>query len=128
MDIADQPSEQPVAEAEEPTPTKKKKSASLETVNSILAGIFQLTQDEAKLPDYMAEEELLRYLQEEPVELTAVPMLWWKENCSRYKHLAQLARKYLCLPATSVPSERLFSTAGNIVSAKRSCLDADNVR
>ena len=59
VDIADQPSEQPVAEAEEPTPTKKKKSASLETVNSILAGIFQLTQDEAKLPDDMADEELL---------------------------------------------------------------------
>ena len=31
VDIADQPSEQPVAEAEEPTPAKKKKSASLET-------------------------------------------------------------------------------------------------
>ena len=86
-----------------------------------------MAQDEAKLPDDMAEEELLRYLQEEPLELTAVPTLWWKENCSRYKYLAQLARKYLCIPATSVPSERLFSTAGNIVSAKRSCLDADNV-
>ncbi len=86
-----------------------------------------MAQDEAKLPDDMAEEELLRYLQEEPLELTAVPTLWWKENCSCYKYLAQLARKYLCIPATSVPSERLFSTAGNIVSANRSCLDADNV-
>ena len=57
VDIADQPSERQVAEAD--TPAKKKKSASLETVNSILTGIFQGAQDETKLPGDMAEEELL---------------------------------------------------------------------
>ncbi len=34
---------------------------------------------------------------------------------------AKLARKYLCIPATSSPSERHFSASGNIVTCQRSC-------
>ena len=62
----------------QPTPAKKKKSQGLETINSILTGISRVAQDETKLSDDMAVEELLRYLQEEALELTAVPTLSWK--------------------------------------------------
>ena len=41
--------------------------------------------------------------------------------------LATLARKYLCVPASSSASERVFSTSGNIVSKKRSCLKPHKV-
>ena len=37
-----------------------------------------------------------------------------------------MARKYLRIPGTSVPSECAFSTAGNVVNAKRSCLLPEN--
>jgi hypothetical protein len=41
--------------------------------------------------------------------------------------LAQCARKYLCILASSAPSERLFSTSGSLVTAKRNCLSPKNV-
>jgi len=36
-----------------------------------------------------------------------------------------MARRYLGVVATSVPSKRLFSTAGNIVTAKRCALEPE---
>ena len=44
-----------------------------------------------------------------------------------YPILSRLTRKHLCIPATSVPTERAFSSVGNIVSSKRSCLHPDSV-
>ena len=55
------------------------------------------------------------------------PLVWWKSNQKHYPQLAQLARKYLCVLATSVPSERAFSVAGHIVYEKRACLLPKNI-
>lgn len=48
----------------------------------------------------------------------------WKDT---YPNLSEMARKYLGIVATPVPSEQLFSVAGNTVSAKRAALDPANV-
>lgn len=50
-----------------------------------------------------------------------------EENAACFKCLPVLAQKYLCIGATSVASERVFSTSGYIVNAKRSRLSADTV-
>ena len=55
------------------------------------------------------------------------PLAWWKSYETQFPILAKLARKYLCIPATSVPSERAFSTAGLVVNSKRACLLPENV-
>ena len=55
------------------------------------------------------------------------PLQWWKVRSANYKYLSKLAKKILCHTATSVPSERIFSTAGNVVSQKRSCLSPKNI-
>ena len=47
---------------------------------------------------------------------------WWSRNEKRFPVIAKLAQYYLSVPATSVPSERIFSTAGLILNEKRSCL------
>ena len=71
-------------------------------------------------PFQKANLEISRCNGEATTELN--PLCWWKENLHRYPILSKLARKYLCIPATSVPTERAFSSASNIVNAKRSCL------
>ena len=55
------------------------------------------------------------------------PLVWWKTNQGRYPHLSKLAKQLLCIPATSVPSERVFSVSGTITSAKRNCIKPENV-
>lgn len=47
---------------------------------------------------------------------------WWADNWLRFKPLADLAQWYLSPPPTSVPSERLFSEAGDIYDEKRNRL------
>lgn len=36
------------------------------------------------------------------------PLVWWRENKHLYPNLARTARKWLCVCATSTPSERVF--------------------
>lgn len=55
------------------------------------------------------------------------PLLWWKVHGSEYFVLSKLAKKYLCVTASSAPSERVFSTSGLIVTKKRTLLKPDKV-
>ena len=52
---------------------------------------------------------------------------WWKENQSILPTLSKIAKDYLAIPATSAPSEWLFSEAGNLISLKRVGLSSDSV-
>lgn len=47
---------------------------------------------------------------------------WWKLHAHRYPNLSRIAWDYLSIPASSVPSEHLFSRAGDIITKKRNRL------
>ncbi|XP_034490592.1 uncharacterized protein LOC117794182 [Drosophila innubila] len=55
------------------------------------------------------------------------PLLWIKVKQADFPLLKSLMFKYLCIPATSVESERVFSKAGQIVSDRRTRLKEENV-
>ncbi|XP_056292793.1 zinc finger BED domain-containing protein 4-like [Pseudoliparis swirei] len=73
------------------------------------------------------KEEVAFYLAASGITVDGDPLTWWKSNEFKYPHIAKMARCYLAVPGSSVPSERVFSTAGDIVTAKRSTLSPDNV-
>ena len=55
------------------------------------------------------------------------PLIWWMKHEAHLPRLARLAKKYLAVPSSSVPSERVFSKAGELVSARRANLNNKNV-
>lgn len=74
--------------------------------------------------------ELSTYFKQESCPAIGVdedPLGWWKENEFRFPLIAHVARCVLATPATSAPSQSLFSQAGVIVSARRTRLSADRL-
>ena len=71
--------------------------------------------------------EVRRYFEEINIDRKEDPLTWWKVNQSRFPKLQMIAKKYLCIPGSSVPSERLFSKAGELVSEKRNRIKPKNI-
>lgn len=72
-------------------------------------------------------DEVIHYSQENTPDINTNPLEWWKLNGSRYPGLLTLVLKYLGIPGTSTPSERIFSKAGEIVCRRRSSLNPSTV-
>lgn len=71
--------------------------------------------------------EVQRYLEDSLQQRNTDALKWWQENKHNYPYLSQLARKHLCCLGTSVPSERIFSQAGLLISDRRSRLSSKKV-
>ena len=71
--------------------------------------------------------EKQQYFQHKNLPRESNPLQWWKENSMHLPLLQELAKKYLCVPGTSVPAERVFSKAGELVTARRNALKPKSV-
>ena len=104
---------------EEPPPQRKRR----------LGEILQKDKSAQPTEDktLRVSKEVERYLQAPQQDSTEDPLVWWKDNAASYPALSKLSKKYLCISATSSSSERMFSTAGNVVTKKRSLLKPEKV-
>ena len=66
--------------------------------------------------------ELDLYIAESPLDRSLCPYVWWAANQQRLPRLAEVGRKMLSVPVTSVASERLFSKAGDLITKKHNLL------
>lgn len=71
--------------------------------------------------------ELWRYFEEPRISRCEDPLSWWEKKSAIFPNLSEIARKILSVPASSVPSQRLFSKAGELISQRRSTLKDENV-
>ena len=86
------------------------------------------TQPQKQSISDKVESELKLYRKEGSIDINKNPLEWWRDiGKETYPNLAICAKKYLAIPATSVPSERVFSTAGDIITAQRSSLKSSHV-
>ncbi|XP_042359805.1 E3 SUMO-protein ligase ZBED1-like [Plectropomus leopardus] len=94
-----------VCEEEQPLPKKKMTLAAFFKKN---APVSSPDQPEA----VKIETELTTYLLTPEVDPDTDPLDWWKRHQPNFPRLSNLTKKYLSVPATSAPSERVFSVGG----------------
>ena len=106
----------PVKEKCDEPPVKKLKASVISCLDGDFAEVNEGNGLDAEIDRYIAE----------PVQIRD-PLMWWKHYQYRFPSLAMLARKFLCVMGTSVPSERVFSVAGLTITKTRAKLDANVV-
>ncbi|CAM4555269.1 unnamed protein product [Leuciscus chuanchicus] len=74
-----------------------------------------------------AAEEISAYFLAPHIPTMENPLQWWARNHDNFPRLAKLCKRYLAVPATSTPSERIFSLAGNTISRLRASLHPAHV-
>ncbi|XP_060798253.1 E3 SUMO-protein ligase ZBED1-like [Neoarius graeffei] len=121
------PLQEPQEDSDDTSPAKKLKLSAMEE-------IFE-DEDDDVVTHVEPPVPLWLRIQQEMLKFRALPKLkssddvlaFWQGKVDKLPLLCRHAKKYLIVPGTSVPSEWVFSTAGDIVSAERAHLDPDSV-
>ena len=101
-------------------PEKRPRTAVMKCFDEILeeaSTSLSSSSSKSTVEQYLAEPNLHFH--------TGNACAWWGNNKLRFPDLSEFALRYLSPPPTSVPSERLFSTAGDIYDQKRNRLDPE---
>ncbi|GBC51393.1 zinc finger BED domain-containing protein 1-like [Rhizophagus irregularis DAOM 181602=DAOM 197198] len=95
------------------TPNKEK---------SVMSRVFKHHCVESSADEYQI------YLSLPQLDGNEDPFEWWKNNEQQFPSLAKMARDFLSIPATSVPSEQVFSSEKNLITDKRNWLVGKTIR
>jgi hypothetical protein len=74
-----------------------------------------------ELESYLTNNFVLGFA-ESALQSPGFPLLFWRQKGEQWPTLRMLARKYLAIPATSVPSEQIFSLASRVLGDRRSMM------
>ena len=78
-------------------------------LGKLLGGMFSKPGEKRRMSiREKAEQERKRYIEEPFPYIDENALGWWKRNYNRFPAIAAVARRVLCIPATSTPSERTF--------------------
>ncbi|XP_019744386.1 zinc finger BED domain-containing protein 4-like [Hippocampus comes] len=72
--------------------------------------------------------EVRSYCEEPLFQRSADPLSWWEAKDSGYPRLTHVMTRRLCIVATSVPSERIFSKTGQILTERRNRINPSKLR
>jgi len=118
---AHQPEQQQAAAASAPQETQE--SLVWGDFDEQVAGLVTNTSSSAE-----AVLEVRSYSEEPLQPRSSNPLLWWQNRALIYPRLTQVMLGRLCIVATSVPSERVFSKMGQIISEKKSRISPAKAR
>ena len=107
-----EPMEPEAPQEDEEPPAKKAKKG---PVSKLLGDLFEQRIQSPSFSDKVTKG-LELYKAEQPAELDSNPLAWWKTQTSLYPLMRRFVQKIFSFVATSVPSERLFSISGNVIT------------
>ena len=85
------------------------------------------SSDEENGPEDVVRAELDNFKREPLLDRDSDALKWWSEHEKKFPILQRLAKKYLCIPATSVEAERTFSALGVVLTKRRLSMTGANV-
>ncbi|CAG4944478.1 unnamed protein product [Parnassius apollo] len=71
-------------------------------------------------PQTASHKEIEKYINEPLINRLDDPLMWWDENKHIYPRLFKLMKSRLCIVATSVSCDRIFTKEGLIINNRRS--------
>jgi hypothetical protein len=74
---------------------------------------------ENELYQLLLRNDLKMKMQNTETKAFNCPLSWWKSSAHRFKNFERLAVKYLAIPATSAPSERIWSQAARVLTVRQ---------
>lgn len=114
-------------ETDRVSPVKRDKYSQDDSFSSYLDS-FKSTTTLTRFDDDSEDDELDRWLRlADPVEKDCDPFLYWFKKRFEYPRLTRMAIDILSVPPMAAECERVFSSCGNMVSAKRCRLQAETI-